>query len=398
MITRVVAIDDDKLYLELLNEFTKLFELDFIGFTSFSEFDLNTLTHSDLLLVDIYMPNDDGLDVLMSVGKSGFTGNVAIMSGATSDILDSVANLVESLNVNLCGKLSKPFKVSDFKSLISVKPKNISTQLQMTAESAALFPKIFKKRSIREWFEKGYLYPVFQPQVNSRTGELVGFECLSRADHPELGFISPALFIRLIESAELIDIYTLHFVDQSLNKVSKFIKDRPYLSCSFNVSANNLNVTFVDQLVSLIKRYGISTSQITIEVTETSAVSMSQEALYAISRLKISGIALAIDDFGTGYSAIKQLVELPFDELKIDRSFITGLESNDTLQAIVNTTIDLAKSLKYKLIIEGIETGDQLAFLHEKSDFIAQGYLFSKPLALNELLKFGTNKYTSQKN
>ncbi|NVK24638.1 MAG: EAL domain-containing response regulator [Gammaproteobacteria bacterium] len=393
LIQRLIAIDDDLLYLNLLKEFARLFNLDYDGYSNSSSLPFNSLKPTDLVLVDIYMPNDDGLDVLMALEKSNFSGYVAVMSGASEDIISSVTGLVDSLGINLLGKLQKPIKIADFQHLVTSVPEPSRT-FGMTAESAESFSKVFNKKSLPEWFKHEYIYPVFQPQVSSKSISPRAIECLTRVAHPVVGHLTPAIFIRLVESAGLIDEYTLRFIQKSLEILSPLLKSSPNLSCSFNISAMSLDIDFAEKLVLLVKHSNVSAKQVTLEITESSAVKMSKEGLYAISRLKVSGFSLAIDDFGTGFSSIRQLIELPFDELKIDRSFINEIEKNKSSQAIVNLTIDLAKSLGCKLVIEGVETKPQLELLQKKGDFIIQGYYFSKPLKYQELIEYLQNPKT----
>jgi EAL domain-containing protein (putative c-di-GMP-specific phosphodiesterase class I) len=258
----------------------------------------------------------------------------------------------------------------------------------MSAKTAEKFSELFDKRSLASWFVNGHIYPVFQPQIDSSNDRVVGFECLTRISHPDIGSIAPDQFIRLVESAGLIDEYTLRFIQRCVEELKDILNEHKELTCSFNISALSLSSPFVDVLIRLLDNYQIEPCQITFELTESSAISVSKDALYAISRLKVSGYSFAIDDFGTGYSSIRQLVELPFNELKIDRSFITNIESDKTLQAIVEVMIKLAQSLDYKLIIEGIETSNQLAYITQNGRFIIQGFVYSRPIKLEKLEAF----------
>ena len=388
-IARLVVLDDDQQYLCLLEEFAKLVNIDFIGFSSPKPADFKNLRDDDLLLVDIYMPGIDGLDILMELSKADFKGNIAVMSGAVDNVIDSVAHLIKGLNLSFIGKLHKPIKLTDFQELLNTQLQELSDcSSNLTPATANIFAEIFKKDSIDEWFNKGYIYPVYQPQFCSKTKKVVGFECLTRVNHPKLGSLNPTQFIRLLDGAGWIQTYTLYFMDVVLNHIHPLLNANPNLRCSFNMSAMSLNIEFTNQLVSLLKSYQCKPEQVIVEITETSTVTLSIEAKYAISRLKVSGITLSIDDFGTGNSAIRQLVELPFDEIKIDRSFVIDLEDNHAYQAIITATMDLAKSLHYRLVVEGVENENQLRFLADKGKCIIQGFYLSEPVNFEQLAQF----------
>jgi len=176
-------------------------------------------------------------------------------------------------------------------------------------------------------------------------------------------------------------------LDCALHKLSQLLINNSNLSCSFNVSALSLTEQFADSFRLKITQHNIPPKQVIIELTESSAVNMNKEALYAISRLKVSEFPLSIDDFGTGYSSIRQLVDLPFDELKIDRSFIVDVKENIKSQAILNATIGLAKSLNYRLVVEGVETQEQVDLLTQYDVDVAQGYFYFRPMPIDEVLK-----------
>lgn len=388
-ITRLVVLDDDQQYLHLLEEFAKLVNIDFIGFSSPEPTDFKNLRDDDLVLVDIYMPGVDGLDILMELSKAHFKGNVAVMSGAVDNVIDSVAHLIKGLNLSFIGKLHKPIKFTAFQELLNIQLRELSDYASnLTPATANIFSEIFKKDSIDEWFTKGYIYPVYQPQFCSKTKKVVGFECLTRVNHPKLGSLNPTQFIRLLDGAGWIQKYTLYFMDVVLNHIHPLLNANSDLRCSFNMSAMSLNIEFTNQLISLLKSYQCKPEQVIVEITETSTVTLSIEAKYAISRLKISGITLSIDDFGTGNSAIRQLVELPFEEIKIDRSFVIGLEDNYVYQAIIAATMNLAESLHYRLVVEGVENENQLRFLTDKGKCIIQGFYLSKPVNFEQLTQF----------
>jgi EAL domain-containing protein (putative c-di-GMP-specific phosphodiesterase class I) len=387
VINRIIALDDDEDYLSILQGFAKIVGLDFVGYTSYAELDLKKLTSSDLFVLDIYMPGSDALDILMDIAKHEQKAFLAIMSGADSDILDSISSLAQQLSLKSLGSLSKPVKFSDFHTLINVSKSETDDHiLNLKAEVSIPFAPQFDELGVQDWFDKKLIYPVFQPQFDATTKEIVGFECLTRIKHPILQHVEPAEFVSYVEDKGDMEIYTVTFISESMAKVARLLEDNPELSCSFNISANNLNKRFADLLVDQISHYTFAARQIVFEITESNAVKMSAEAMYAISRLKVAGVKLSIDDFGTGYSSIKQLVELPFDEVKIDRSFVSEMTHNEKASAIIKATFNMSDSLGFKLVVEGVETEEQYQLIMESGSSKIQGFLFSEPLSIENLI------------
>ena len=383
-IKRIIVLDDDPAYVEMFADFSKYLGVTFEGAESTEELLQIELAPTDLILLDVYLEGEDGLDTLRTLDSLRYAGYLSLMSGAGEEILRSISSYVESLNINQLPYLSKPTKLKDVELLLHITPKAHSFST-MTAADVEQFSKVFNKESLASWFELGYIYPVFQPQVCVQTREIIGFECLVRVEHPNLDCMQPSVFINLLEGAGLITQFTLIMLEHALSKVKGLMKTHPKLSCSFNVSALSLDTEFADSFLQITKDQGIRPSNVIIELTESSAVSISKEALYAISRLKVSGFPLSIDDFGTGYSSIRQLAELPFNELKVDRSFVMELENNLKSRAIVDATIELAHSLNYRIVVEGVETNEQKCYLQNKGNVIAQGYYFYKPMRFEKL-------------
>lgn len=391
-INRLIVLDDDPGYIDILSGFADALGLDFEGHTSYASFCISNMSNEDLCLIDIYMPDKDALDVILELAENSFSSSLAVMSGADEEIISSVEATVKKLDITFAGSLSKPIKLSKLSQLIdmaNVCPNKTRVSLEKVKPS---LESSLKAADLAIWFKNEYVYPVFQPQFSSINSVLTGLECLTRINHPELGNVSPFEFISVLEKCHLIDDYTLKLIDKSLEEISHYLMQDKTLTCSFNISAQNLDKDFADSLVQLFKRYQVTPSQITLELTESIAIQMNAEALYAISRLKLFGVKLSIDDFGTGYSSISQLVDLPFDEIKIDRSFVSQLGQNTKAQAIVCATFNLVSSLSFTLIVEGVETQAQLDFLQEQGNCIVQGFLLSKPLKANELNYFISKK------
>lgn len=219
----------------------------------------------------------------------------------------------------------------------------------------------------------------YQPQVNIKTGKIIGTEALIRWEHPKLGRISPEEFIPIAEDTELI----LPIGAWVLENVCKQFKLWHHSGCitipiSVNVSQLQFNQSdFVISVIEILDRYNMSSDNLEFEITE-SIMADFHWAERVLKSLHKEGIKISIDDFGTGYSSLSYLSRLPIDKIKMDQSFLNPLNSRN--KAIIKTIVSLTKNLNLELIAEGVENADQASFLLDQNCTLAQGYYYGKPL------------------
>jgi EAL domain-containing protein (putative c-di-GMP-specific phosphodiesterase class I)/GGDEF domain-containing protein len=226
---------------------------------------------------------------------------------------------------------------------------------------------------------------VFQPRIDLATGRMRSAETLLRWTHPELGDISPAEFIPVIESSPLVEPLTAWVLDASLRQIASWQRRGLDIGLSVNISASNLNdVAFADHILAALTRHGVDPGMLELELTESSIMQDANQAMLKLDRLIATGITLAIDDFGTGYSSLSYLQKLPASVVKIDRSFIKGLEATEREQTLVHSMIKLSHDLGYRVVAEGIETMVVADMLREMGCDEGQGYLFCRPLGVKD--------------
>ena len=237
--------------------------------------------------------------------------------------------------------------------------------------------------------DKNEVYLKYQPQVNITTGEITGYEALMRINSDEIGNISPAEFIPIAEDSGLINqlgewaLYEACIFNQKIIK-SGLAKPK----VSVNVSTSQLEKNdFVEIIKSIPSKTGMDLKYLEIEITESVLMDSFEHNLDLINKIKELGVSIALDDFGTGYSSFNYLTQLPIDTLKIDKSFIDGICSNEKDEYIADTIISLAHKMDIAVVAEGVEDTDQLAILKAQLCDTLQGYLFSKPLDAVELIK-----------
>lgn len=243
-----------------------------------------------------------------------------------------------------------------------------------------------------------HLHMHYQPKIDLVTGLVVGAEALMRWHDPVEGFISPLEFIPVAEESGLIIPLTTWLVDVCMRECAVWRQQEFHLQMSINLSVRNLlDLDFVPVLQASLNKYNLSASNITLEITESCFMSSPERAMEVIHRLNEIGFKLSIDDFGTGYSSLSYIKNLPISELKIDQSFVRKLLQNNSDQAIVSSTIDLAHNFDLLIVAEGIEDESTANWLQARGCDIGQGYFFAKPMPSDMFLKFLKNNLINNK-
>jgi len=226
----------------------------------------------------------------------------------------------------------------------------------------------------------------YQPQVNLKTGELIGCEALIRWEHPARGLLAPFFFIDTIESNGLIIPVGKWVIQEACRQCGEWArKGLDNLKISINLSTRQFSDPgLIDDIKDAIAKENIHPSQLEFEVTESLLATDIKHAIDILNELQSIGLTIAIDDFGTGYSSLSYLKQLPLDKLKIDRAFIMDIpENNDDMQ-ITAAIIAMAHTLNLKVVAEGVESKAQMAFLQGLNCEIGQGYLFNKPISAEQ--------------
>lgn len=230
---------------------------------------------------------------------------------------------------------------------------------------------------------------LYQPIVDLATGRIRGFEALLRWTHPELGAIAPDQFIPLAEQAGTIHALGDHVLTTAMSDLAGLAQRHPAhrLAVGVNVSPRQLtrNESFVDRTLALLRRHGLNTDQLVIEITEQAFEADLDTLAIATRRLLDAGVSVAVDDFGTGYSSLRYLQQLSLDVMKIDRTFVCDMVENATSRHLVNGLMSVGSSMDLQMIAEGIENLDQLRQLQAINCELGQGYLFCEPRSIDDI-------------
>jgi diguanylate cyclase (GGDEF)-like protein/PAS domain S-box-containing protein len=259
--------------------------------------------------------------------------------------------------------------------------------------STSLSRKLLLEQYLHKAIEKNELYLDYQPIVDVYGKQVIGLEALLRWNHPVLGAISPGEFIQIAEESDLI-IKLSNWVLETSCKQRKLWADKslPPFYVSINVPARQINLeSFLQNVKDTLERYDLPSHLLKIEITERTAMTNVQKTLNTIKELQDIGVDLILDDFGVGYSSISYLVQYPFNTIKIDKSFIEGLEHKNQ-RSVCRTLVAMGRNLGMNVVAEGVEELEQYQFLCSIGCHNMQGYYFSRPTSVELVETFFTSK------
>jgi len=249
---------------------------------------------------------------------------------------------------------------------------------------------IVMEKQLRAGVAKDEFILYFQPQLNLRTNKLEGVEALVRWQHPEKGLLSPSEFLAEMEELGMhneFDNYILAKACETSERWFKLYQRR--VAIAVNITAVEFqDEQLVTNMQNLLRKYNLPSKYIELEITENVVMTDITRAMDSIVKLQSMGIKVSIDDFGTGYSSLAYLRKLPIDKIKIDRSFIQEVASNDSDLTIVKSMIDLSHGLGKRVLAEGVETVEQLNVLRHLGCDAVQGYFINKPLPEDKLVRY----------
>jgi len=250
--------------------------------------------------------------------------------------------------------------------------------------------KLALETDLRHAIGEGQLKVMFQPLYYLQPYGLYGFEALARWEHPTRGPVSPAVFIAMAEESGHIEELTSWVIDHSVAQLAAWRRQSPHLAnlgMHVNISGRDLGrVDLAAEVQQVLARHALPGANLTLEITETTLMGRLDVALKTLGDLREAGVQCSIDDFGTGYSSLAYLSTLPINSLKIDRSFVMGMDQQPQNVEIVRAVNNLGKSLGHRVIAEGIETPQQLALLRTLGVELGQGYMLSRPLRADQVL------------
>ena len=388
----ILAIDDDIDICELISATAEAKGLRCIATTDVAVF-LDSITpDTSLIMLDLKMPGVDGIELLRQLGDQHCKAGIVLMSGVGKRIMETAQELAHAHGLTMVGQLLKPFRVHQLEELFDRQSKEIVSSVPIPLAGIPM-----RNEDFRNAIQRNEFVVYYQPQIDIARGTVVGLEALARWQHPKLGLIFPGQFIKRFEELALIDQLGWIVAERAMSEVGGFA-DRNGITplLSINVSASSLSdLRFPDTMAALIARHRLPPERIILEITETALIEDLTHTLDVLTRLRMKQVQLSIDDFGTGYATMHQMRVIPATELKIDQSFVQGINSREGDRILVQKTIEIGHDLGMNVVGEGVETDDQLNFLRANGCDTAQGYLFSRPLPCAEMLQWVGNRRAS---
>lgn len=328
------------------------------------------------LAIDIVMPSIQGVELLKTLAAHNCRASIILTSGIGTDILPAAQLAALEHHLNIRGIVQQPFHQHILRNMLS---DQVSVDLYAhTSSDISAQSFIVDANTIDEAIRNHQFTVFYQPQIELFSGKVIGFEGLLRWKHPALGIKLPELFIPVAEKTGQIDQLTQIVVETGFHFIRSLGNA---LSFSLNISAKSLqDHTLANVLLNACQASDLPPERVVLELTETATMEDPVKAQQTLTRLRAEGFKLSIDDFGNNNASMKQLAELPFTTLKIDKSLVTTMESSSKSRKVVASTLKLAESLNLETIAEGIENTLAAIGLRELGCRYGQGYYFARPM------------------
>ncbi len=382
MSSNIYIVDDEPQMLRMLQMALANCNLPIHVYSEAKEFLKVSPSEKDIILLDLDMPDIDGIEVIRQLAQRESNASLILISGHDRSILHSAEQLAMAHELTVLANYGKPIVLSDLKNKIEESIQSSRSSIR----PSKLKPDEFTKEALENAIQKEEFILHYQPQIALQSNNLVGCEALVRWQHPELGLLPPGAFLPFIDQYNLFNPLSSLVMRLAAEQGNQWQNTGFNTQISVNLSARNItNSSLFDDITRLTIEHNLNPMHLTLEITESQLMDELITSLEILTRLRIKGFSLSIDDFGTGYSSLSQLHRIPFTELKIDRSFVMAMDYDEEAVAIVKTCIMLGHELKMHVVAEGVETEQAMCRLRELGCDIAQGYQIAKPMPGNEL-------------
>ena len=373
MTTRVLVFDDDAAVGRLAVRIATMAGMDAIAVTDATAFAQRLRTQPpQVVLLDLQLGETDGVEQLRRLAERQYGGMLVLMSGFDARVLATARALGQSLGLRVEAVLQKPLRVADLEGVLR--------RLQSGGGSPSaerLLAAIANDELVLD----------FQPVVAREPKVLKKLEALVRWEHPTSGRIPPSDFLPMAESnTGIIDALTDWVVGAAVEAYQVLAELGVSVPLAVNMSTQNLHdLTVPDRLEQRLRAGGMPARHLCLEITESAAFKDASLTMDILSRVRLKGMQLSIDDFGTGYSSLKMLRQMPFSEIKIDRSFVSDATTSRDSRAIVKSIMDLASNMEMGCVAEGVETKETADLLETLGSCDIQGYLIARPMPVEAI-------------
>lgn len=335
-----------------------------------------------VIFIDLQMPGADGVQLIRFLAETNSKAAIVLVSGMHKSVIETSEELGKSLGLRMSGILTKPVNLEEIRDMLL-------QNFDITVENKR-DPLAFSEDELFQAIKNGELVVHYQPQIKLATDEVMGMEALVRWQHPEHGLVFPDDFIPLAEGNDkLIGELTYAVLETILGEALFQRDDIRELTISINLSARMLgDLSLPDRFETMLQNHSFNPGQLLIEVTESGAMADASLTMDILTRFRIKGFRLSLDDFGTGYSSMVQLYRLPFNEIKVDKSFVMQIMASEEAASISRLTIELGHSLGLEVVAEGVEDQETYDWLKSLGCEIGQGYFISRAINAESFVKW----------
>jgi EAL domain-containing protein (putative c-di-GMP-specific phosphodiesterase class I) len=336
----------------------------------------------EVIVTGLRLPDGDALQLIRVLARRAMRSALFFASHQQRAVIKAAVAMAAACGVEVAGVAERPEDAAAIaRSLMGFRPQDKAAK--------RIEPPPLEREELLDLIDRGALHPWLQPKLRLSTREIVGFEALLRAHDANGQLVMPARLIAGLGRHGLLDQATLQMACETVAFVAACLADGLAVSASINVSMQSLSsLAFCKELEHTVAHADLDPSWITIEITETDAMSDLATVIENTARIRMLGFNISIDDFGTAYSSLTQLSQIPFSELKIERSFVTDIDRDPTRQAIVQSCAQLGASLGMHVVAEGVETRRELEWVRRLGCTVVQGYLVARPMPAPQALQW----------
>ena len=375
---RLLVIDDDADICDFVSQVAKDLGYETATAIDYAQFKhLCTRIHPTVVIMDLAMPDKDGIEILRFLSAENSRTEVILMSGMEKKVLESARRLGEQHGLNMKGVLQKPIMIEELEEMLAT-PSHFADSITTHELNTAI--------------ADGQFVNHYQPKVCLRDGptsEIREVEALVRWLHPVHGLISPDRFLLAVEDAGLMLPMTRTVAANACRQIREWEKAGIPACVAVNIAPRLLtNLSLPDEIAAIAEQHGVHTSNLVIEITESGVMEDTARAMDILTRFRLKGFQLSLDDFGTGFSSLIHLYRMPFGELKIDQSFVREVSTNEEARVIVRATTEMAHNLNLTVCAEGVASENDLRFLSLTGCDKAQGYFIGRPIAGDQITDF----------
>lgn len=335
----------------------------------------------DIIFLDVALEQSDAIEVIRGLGERAYTGIVQLISGSNVGLLDDVKRIGERHGLAMQTPLEKPFRAEVLRTLV----RDLGLGGQTAERSKGEDNRPTVSLALPEALRNGWLEVWYQPKINLRAMCLAGAEALVRCRHPQHGILAPGHFLDQADEESMADL-TVLVLKTVLGDWSDFAQVGVPLHAAMNAPMSALATLPIASLVREHRPQDARWPGLIVEMSECEVIKDIALAHEIVTQLRIYDVTFAIDDFGEGYSSFARLRDLPFSEIKLDRSCVSGCATDPKKMGICRAIIDLSHQFGCVAVAEGIETASDLQSLHRLNCDIGQGYFLGRPMPRQQLV------------